>query len=101
MEGSATAMRVPDPGIRALFAREQSWQAWLDCEAELADAEAELRIVPAEAAAEIRCKARLELVDISKVEEGLRVTGHPLVPLIWQLSSICEGDAGGYVHWGA
>ncbi len=101
MEGSATAMRVPDPGIRALFAREQSWQAWLDCEAELADAEAGLGMVPAEAAAEIRRKARLELIDISKVEEGLRVTGHPLVPLIWELSKLCEGDAGGFVHWGA
>jgi 3-carboxy-cis,cis-muconate cycloisomerase len=23
------------------------------------------------------------------------------VPLIWQLASLCEGTAGGYVHWGA
>ena len=74
MEGSATAMRVPDPGIRALFGREQSWQAWLDCEAELADAEAELGMVPAEAAAEIRRTARLDLIDIGKVEEGLLIS---------------------------
>jgi adenylosuccinate lyase len=94
-------MRVPDPGVRVLFTREPSWQAWLDCEAELADAEAELGMVPAEAAAEIRRKARLELIDIKAVEDGLRVTGHPLVPLIWELSKICDGDAGGFVHWGA
>ena len=36
-----------------------------------------------------------------RVEDGLRVTGHPLVPLIWELDRICEGDAGGYAHWGA
>ena len=101
MEASATVMRVPDPGVRVLFGREQSWQAWLDCEAELADAEAELGMIPAEAAAEIRRKAKLELIDIEKVNEGLRVTGHPLVPLIWELSKICDGDAGGFVHWGA
>lgn len=101
MEGSATAMRVPDPGIRALFGRDESWQAWLDCEAELAAAEAELGMIPAAAAAEIRRKAKLGLIDIEKVNEGLRVTGHPLVPLIWELSKICDGDAGGYVHWGA
>src|SRR4029450_8724875 len=28
-------------------------------------------------------------------------TGHPLVPLLWALDRPCEGDAGGYVHWGA
>src|SRR5690606_373694 len=41
------------------------------------------------------------LLDIPTIEEGLRVTGHPLVPLIWELDRVCEGDAGGYVHWGA
>ena len=33
--------------------------------------------------------------------EGLRVTGHGLVPLVWELDRLCEGDAGGFVHWGA
>ena len=32
---------------------------------------------------------------------GLARTGHPLVPLVWELDRACEGDAGGYVHWGA
>jgi adenylosuccinate lyase len=35
------------------------------------------------------------------VREGLVRTGHPLVPLIWELDRLCEGDAGGYAHWGA
>ena len=43
----------------------------------------------------------MELLDRSAIEEGLARTGHPLVPLIWELDRICDGDAGGYVHWGA
>jgi adenylosuccinate lyase len=92
---------VSDPAIRPLFERDARWQAWLDVEAALARAEAALGMVPPEAAEEIGRKAQLSLLDIPRIEEGLRVTGHPLVPLIWDLDRICDGDAGGYVHWGA
>ena len=40
-------------------------------------------------------------MDIDAIHEGLAVTGHPLVPLIWDLDRVCDGDAGGYAHWGA
>lgn len=101
MQDLATELRVPDPGIRALFARDARWQAWLDVESALAAAEADLGIVPREAAEEIARKCDLSLFNLAAVEDGLRVTGHPLVPLIWELDRLCEGDAGGYVHWGA
>jgi len=101
MQDLATELRVPDPGIRALFARDARWQAWLDVEAALAAAEADLGIIPREAAEEIARKCQLSLLDIPTIEEGLRVTGHPLVPLIWELDRVCDGDAGGFVHWGA
>src|SRR5205814_7936682 len=32
---------------------------------------------------------------------GLARTAHPLVPLVWALDRACDGNAGGYVHWGA
>lgn len=101
MQDRPTAARVPDPGIRALFTRESRWQAWLDVEAALARAEAELGMIPAAAADEIAAKCRLDLFDIERVEERLAATAHPLVPLIWELDLLCEGDAGGYAHWGA
>lgn len=94
-------MRVPDPGIRSLFSLESRWQAWLDVEVALAWAEAELGVIPHDAAMEIAAKAKLELLDRAGIDEGLRRTAHPLVPLIWELSRICAGDAGHYVHWGA
>ena len=101
MQGRPTAARVAEPGIRTLFTREARWQAWLDVEAGLARAEAKLGMIPAEAAEEIERHCRLEQFDLQRVEDGLAVTGHPLVPLIWELDRLCEGDAGGYAHWGA
>ena len=45
-----TAARVSDPGIRALYAQENRWQAWLEVEAALARAQEELGIIPMGAA---------------------------------------------------
>ena len=101
IQARPTALRVRDPGIQALFTQEARWQSWLDVEAALASAQAGIGMIPEEAAAEIGRKARLELFDLERVTEGLRVTGHGLVPLVWELDRLCEGDAGGYVHWGA
>ena len=101
MQNRPTAARVPDPGIRALFTREARWQSWLDVEAALARAEAELEMIPADAAVQIADSCRLELLDVEKIEAGLAVTAHPLVPLIWELDRILGDEVGGYVHWGA
>ena len=100
-EERPSALRVRDPGIRALLARDARWQAWLDVEVALARAQAAIGMIPVPAATEIERKARLDLFDLDRVTEGLRVTGHGLVPLVWELDRLCEGDAGGYVHWGA
>jgi adenylosuccinate lyase len=101
MHEEPTAYRLPDPGVRALFAEDSRYQAWLDVEAALAQAQAELGIIPPHAAEEITRKARLALLDRQAIRAGLERTGHSLVPLIWELDRICDGDAGGYVHWGA
>lgn len=96
-----TAARINDPGIRALFTQEARWQAWLDVESALARAQGELGIIPQAAADEICAKASLALLDRTAMAEGMDRTGHALVPLVWELDRVCDGDAGGYVHWGA
>jgi adenylosuccinate lyase len=101
MQDEPTAYRIPDPGVRALFAEASRFQAWLDVEAALAQAQAELGIIPVYAAEEITRKARLDLLDAAAIRAGLARTGHSLVPLIWELDRVCDGDSGGYVHWGA
>jgi 3-carboxy-cis,cis-muconate cycloisomerase len=96
-----TATRVADPGIRALYRLENRWQAWLDVEAALAKAQAELGIIPHEAAAAIARGARLELLDRARIDEGFARTGHTIVPLVWELSRVVGEQYGGWVHWGA
>jgi 3-carboxy-cis,cis-muconate cycloisomerase len=96
-----TAARVADPGIRALYKLENRWQAWLDVEAALARAQAELGIIPNEAADAITRAARLELLDRARIDEGFARTGHTIVPLVWELGRVVGEPHGGWVHWGA
>jgi 3-carboxy-cis,cis-muconate cycloisomerase len=96
-----TAARVSDPGIRALYRLENRWQAWLDVEAALAKAQAELGIIPNEAAAAIAKAAHYELLDRARLDEGFARTGHTIVPLVWELSRVVGEQHGGWVHWGA
>jgi 3-carboxy-cis,cis-muconate cycloisomerase len=96
-----TAARVSEPGVRALYHLENRWQAWLDVEAALAEAQAELGIIPQPAADAIARAARLELLDRARIDEGFARTGHTIVPLVWELSRIVGEPYGGWVHWGA
>ena len=101
MQAERPVLRVADPGVRALFSEESRFQTWLGVEAALAQAQAELGVIPRHAADEITRKAKLSYLDLDAIHAGLARTGHPLVPLIWELDRVCEGDAGGYLHWGA
>ena len=101
MSDLPTASRVTDPGLRALYLLENRWQAWLDVEAALAVAQAELGIIPAAARDAIVPKARLSLMDRARINEGFARTGHTLVPLVWELGRIVGEPHGGWVHWGA
>src|SRR3981081_1780689 len=96
-----TAARVADPGIRALYKQENRWQAWLDVEVALARAQAELGIIPAEAAEAIARARRLDLLDRKRIDEGFARTGHTIVPLVWELARVVGEPHGGWVHWGA
>jgi adenylosuccinate lyase len=96
-----TATRVADPGVRALYRLVNRWQAWLDVEAALARAQAELDIIPDEAAEAIAAKSHLALMDRARIDEGFARTGHTLVPLVWELGRLVGEPYGGWVHWGA
>lgn len=87
--------------MRAVWDDQNLLQKWLDYEAALARAEAAIGLVPAEAATEITRQARAEHMDNVAIKQGIDKTVHPLVSVIWQLSELCQGEAGRYVHWGA
>jgi len=99
--GRFTEGRVPDPGIAALFTRENRWQARLDVEAALALAEADAGVIPKESARAIALTARIEKLDIKRVLEATASASHPLVPLIEEFARTVGSKHGGWVHWGA
>jgi len=86
--------------MRAVFSDRKRFQRWLDIEVVLAEVQAELGIIPGEAAEEIAKKADIELIDIDYVKEGLVQTGHSLVPLLRAVQRVCEGSLGEYIHYG-
>ncbi len=89
------------PEMRAVFDDMSLLQKWLDTEVALAQAQAELSLIPAEAAAEITRCARADQLDIVRMKQLVDQTVHPIMPLIRVLKEACQGDAGEYIHWGA
>src|SRR6266516_963442 len=53
------------------------------------------------AAEAIAAKAKLDLMDRARIDEGFARTGHTIVPLVWELSRVVGEPHGGWVHWGA
>ena len=94
-------MTFHDAGLtpQTLFSRSNLWQAWLDVEAAMAQAQAEIGMIPQWAADEIAGKARLELFDLDALERSVAETMAPIVSLVRALTELC-GDAGRFVHWG-
>ncbi len=88
------------PEIRAVFDERTMLQRWLDVEAALAAAQAELALIPASAAEAIARAARVENLDLDAVKRDLAVTAHPIMPIVRELARVA-GDAGHWVHWGA
>lgn len=86
---------------KAIWTDLNTLQGWLDVEVALATAQAELGIIPAEAARVIAEKADARLFDLDRVAEEIRFTMHPLVPFLHQYEELCGKEAGAYIHWGA
>ena len=87
--------------MRAVFDDLSLLQKWLDAEVALAQAEAELGVIPAWAAGEISRQAKAERLDTAAIKAGIDQTVHPIVPMIRVLAAACANGAGEYIHWGA
>ncbi|MBU1361674.1 MAG: adenylosuccinate lyase [Gammaproteobacteria bacterium] len=87
--------------LRTIFGEENRIQKWLDFEAALASAQAELGIIPPAAAKEIAEKAKVENIDIAAMSAEIRRIKHSLVPALKQLQAACSKENGEWVHYGA
>src|SRR6201996_2102318 len=86
---------------RRIFSDENTVQKWLDVEAALARVEARLGILPQAAADEITRKAKVELFNLDEMKREMDRTSHPIVPLVRAIKTVCDGETGEFVHWGA
>ena len=88
------------PEFAAIFSDTNQVQKWLDVETALAATQAQMGIIPHEAAREIARVASVELLDLDALGRESMETGHILVPTIRALEALCADGWGEYVHYG-
>jgi adenylosuccinate lyase len=89
------------PEAAALFSDEGRTQAWLGILAALAQAQAEVGLVPAAAAEVIAAHADVSRIDLDYVAQQTRATGHSTLGLIRALRAVLPETAREWVYYGA
>lgn len=101
---------MPDALLQSAFntpemAAATSDEAWLqdmlDFEAALAQAQAEVGLIPREAAASITARCRTENFDIAALGQQTSNGGNPAIPIVAALTLLLPDHARGHVHYGA
>ena len=87
--------------MKMIWDNKNKLQKMLEVESALAQAEAYLKMIPEEAALEIKHKASTEYVTPERVAEIELETNHDIASIVKALAEACDGDAGEYVHFGA
>jgi 3-carboxy-cis,cis-muconate cycloisomerase len=89
------------PEMTAIFDEQRRFNRWLEFEAALAASQAELGIIPVEAASEITARASLASLDLAVVRSGYQKSRNSLIPIIRGLRDACRNGHGEFVHYGA
>ena len=87
--------------MKKIFNEENKLLKWLQVEAALSKAHAELGNIPLKDAKEIEKKANLQHVKLARVKEIEKEIDHDIMAMVRGLSEVCDGDAGKYIHLGA
>ncbi|MTK64084.1 MAG: adenylosuccinate lyase [Methanobacterium sp.] len=87
--------------MREIWETDNKLQKMLEVEAALAEAEADLDMIPKNAALEIKSKASIEFVTSKRVSEIEAETNHDIASIVKALAEVCDDGAGEYVHFGA
>lgn len=91
---------INDRGIHELLSDKAKYEAWLKVEMALAKAQAEVNLIPAEAAKQIEEAAKIENIDFEEMNRIYEEIGHGFVPFLKVLVKACPKEAGKYVHYG-
>lgn len=92
--------RYGTPEMRRIFEEDTRVQKFLDVEAALAWAHAEVGDIPKKDAEKIQATALLKYVELTRIKEIERETKHDIAALVRALAEAC-GPCGAYVHLGA
>lgn len=87
--------------MRNLWSERGILQQWVDFEVYLAQAQAELGMIPQDVADEITKKGNIDLIGIDKIADIFGTTNLNTVALIRAYKAICENGAGEFIHYGA
>lgn len=87
--------------MRRIWSDENRIQKYLDIEAALARVQAQLGIIPAEAATEIAKHGDVLQYDVGKLKNRTEAIGYPVLPVVEQLVKLCANGLGEWAHWGA
>src|SRR5690348_3907075 len=87
--------------MRRVWSDENRTEKYLDIEAALAKVQAELGLIPAEAAQEIIGHCRLDQIDLPRLREQTERIGYPILGVVTQVNQLCRDGLGEYCHWGA
>ena len=87
--------------IAEIFSERAFIDRCLRFERYLAEAQAELGMIPEDAAEEIQRAARIENIDLDALRKKTRTVGLPIVGLVDQVVRLCRADLGQHVHYGA
>lgn len=86
---------------RAVFDEHAVYRRWLDVLVALSEAQAELGLVPADAAATLRRELRVERLDFQRLAAETRRSGHSTLGFIRELAHHVPVDAHAWLYYGA
>jgi 3-carboxy-cis,cis-muconate cycloisomerase len=89
-----------DEPMRAVWSEAATVMAWLDVEAALAAAQAEVGLISAADAEAIGAVCRVENIDLPALWAGARTVGYPILPLVRQIAALLPPGPSGRVHYG-
>jgi adenylosuccinate lyase len=84
----------------AIFEEEKRHALWLEIEAVVAKVQAEMGLIPKEAAADISKTAKPEIVTLERTMEIEKITRHDVVALFEAIAEKCEGPGARWIHFG-
>ena len=86
--------------VRAIFDQDARRQTWIDILVALADAQAELGIIPRSSATTIADQARADRLDLDLLAAETRRTSHSTLGFIAALKAILPAEAAEHVYYG-